>query len=103
MNQADQYVTPEARYAEEVDAQSGVRHQVQGAPPYPLYGLSEGELQPLPIWQRPWFCYAAGAVGGVGLSYAIWRWALPMLGIKLGRVKKNKKNGRTKKKTEADE
>lgn len=101
MREADQYVTPEARYAEQVDDQSGVRHQVQGAPPYPLYGLSDDVLQPLPLWQRPWFCYTTGAVAGIGMTYAIWRWVFPILGIKLR--KNPRKKSAKKKKGDGDE
>jgi hypothetical protein len=78
---ASEYVTDEARYAEQAEDMSGVHGPAQaGAAPYPLYGIQglgqQDEAQP-PFWKKPTFCYTVGAVAGFGAAWAFFGWFKP--------------------------
>lgn len=80
--EAEEYVTPDARYAEMADRMAGPPSR--GAPPYPLYGL--GQAESTPIWKRPLVTFAFGAIL-VGGAWAYFGWLRP----KFKKMKKNKK------------
>jgi len=96
MNPED-YVTPQAQYAEQAQEMSGVRGDSPGMAPYPLYGIPSlgTEEGAVVVWKRPWFCYTVGAAAGFGIAYAFWGWFKPKY------MKKNpKKNKPATKKDE---
>lgn len=94
---AEDYVTPEAKYAEQVEDMSGVRGRQAGAAPYPLYGLpSMGQPEPaVAFWKRPTFNLAAGTVLGFGLGYVFFGWLKP-------RLKPNPAKKRARKRSEGE-
>ena len=95
MDGAEQFVTPEAKYAAQMDDMSGVRGTPPSAmAPYPLYGLGqETATTAVPFWKKPMFCYTLGAAAGFGLGWAFFGWFRPKY------MKKNL--GKRKKKSEA--
>lgn len=100
--QADEYVTSEARFAEQAHEMSGEAPSAPGMAPYPLYGipaLGQETEAVVPFYKKPLFCYSVGAAVGFGIGYAVFGWLKP-------RMKPNpKKRRRTtrKKKAEDDE
>ena len=66
--QAQDFVTPEAQYAEQVQDVSGVQGPAAGMAPYPLYGLPTlGQDEPaVVLYKRPWVCWTLGI--GLGLA-----------------------------------
>jgi hypothetical protein len=80
---AQEFVTPQAQYAEHARDMSGVAGTAQnGVAMYPLYGLGQAEADPNAWYRRPMFIFPVGVVAGIGVGYAIWGWFLP-------RIKKN--------------
>jgi hypothetical protein len=91
----ESFVTPEAKYAAQMDEMSGVRGAEPAMAPYPLYGIhgmgQEAPTDAVPLWKKPAFCYVTGAAIGVGLGWAFFGWFKP---------KFMKKNGKKRKKPE---
>lgn len=79
---AQEFVTPQAQYAEHARDMSGVAGTAQGGVMYPLYGLGQTPPDPNVWYRRPMFIFPVGVVAGIGIGYAIWGWFMP-------RVKKN--------------
>lgn len=78
--QAEQFVTPEAKYAAQMDEMSGVRGAEQHMAPYPLYGIGQTTdvvTASVPVWKKPMFCYGVGALAGLGLGWAFFGWFKP--------------------------
>ncbi|RLB43809.1 MAG: hypothetical protein DRH30_02615 [Deltaproteobacteria bacterium] len=97
MDGAEQYVTPEANYAAQMDSASGVRGTDPGMAPYPLYGIpgmGETQTDQIPFWKKPLYSYPAGIALGFGLGWAFFGWFKPKY------MKKN--TGKRKKKTAAE-
>jgi hypothetical protein len=94
MENTEQYVTPEAKYAAQMDEQSGVHGAQAGMAPYPLYGVpglgQETATGAVPFWKRPMFCYGVGALAGLGLGWAFFGWFKPKY---MKRNVKRKKKG----------
>ncbi len=99
MPMPDDFVTPEARYAQQAHEMSGAP-DAPGMAPYPLYGLPTLGNEPevaVPFYKKPVFCYGVGAVVGFGIGYAVFGFALP-------RMKKNPtKRRRTTRKKKPEE
>lgn len=97
MDGSESFVTPEAKYAAQMDEMSGVRGTEANMAPYPLYGISglgqETETTTVAFWKKPMFCYTVGAAAGFGLGWAFFGWFRPKY------MKKNL--GKRKKKSEA--
>jgi len=76
---AQDFVTPQARYAEHAQEMSGV--QGTGGPVmYPLYGLGQAGTGVAVVWyQRPMVIFPLGVMAGVGIGYAIWGWFMPRI------------------------
>lgn len=80
MSGADEYVSPEAQYAQQMEDVSGVSGHQQGMAPYPLYGVNglgqemEGAI---PFYKKPMFCYPVGIAVGFGLGYLFFGWFKP--------------------------
>lgn len=94
---ADDYVSEDARYAQQVEDMSGVSGQQQGMAPYPLYGvpsLGQEMEGAIPFYKRPSFCYPVGIAVGFGLGYAFFGWFKP---------KYLKSNGKKKAKNDSEE
>lgn len=92
---ADDYVSDDAKYAQQVEDMSGVTSHQTGMAPYPLYGvppLGEAEVA-IPFYRRPVFCYPVGIAIGFGLGYVFFEWFKP---------KYMKANGKKKKSKDAD-
>lgn len=80
MKNAQDFVMPNARYAEQAREMSGVRRGGVGesVSMYPLYGL--GQTASDIVWyRRPVFIFPLGVAAGVGIGYAIWGWFMPRL------------------------
>ena len=80
MPTADDYVTPEARYAEQAHEMSGAPPS-PGMAPYPLYGLPTlgQEETAQPFYRKPWFCCLVGGVAGFGAGYAVFGFLMPRM------------------------
>jgi hypothetical protein len=91
----EDYVMPDARFAEAVHEMSGAPPQ-QGMAPYPLYGIPPlGSTESaVPLWHKPIFCYAVGAIAGFGLGYAFFGWFKPKY-MRKNPTKKPAKNPRS--------
>lgn len=92
---ADEYVSDEARYAQQVEDMSGVSggHQT-GMAPYPLYGvqgLGQEMEGAIPFYKRPMFCYPVGMAVGFGIGYLFFEWFKPKY-MKANPSKKAKKS-----------
>lgn len=77
---AQDFVTPEARYAEHARDMSGVQSGTGGGVAmYPLYGLGQTATSTsTTVWYRsPMLVFPLGFAAGVGIGYAIWGWFLP--------------------------
>lgn len=74
----EDFVTSDARFEEAAQEMSGAP-SAPGMAPYPLYGLPPlGQAEDaVPLWKKPVFCYAVGAVAGFGLGYAFFGWFKP--------------------------
>lgn len=85
--EGQQFVTPEAIYAQQVAQASGGAMPATGMAPYPLYGI--GQTTPaaepeVPFYRRNWFWALVGA-GTVGAAWAYFGWVRP----RSGRVSRN--------------
>lgn len=97
MPMSDDYVTEEARYAEQAHEMSGAP-PAPGMAPYPLYGLpslGQGEVA-VPFYKQPAFCVGVGALVGLGLGYVAF-------GVVMPRMKKNPSKRRTTRKPKAED
>jgi hypothetical protein len=80
---AQDFVTPQARYADHARDMSGVAGAGgQGVAMYPLYGLGQTAPDPNAWYRRPMIVFPVGVAAGVGIGWAIWGWWMP-------RVRKN--------------
>lgn len=78
MKNARDFVTPEARYAEQADAMSGVRGTAAAdMVVYPLNGL--GQVSEVAWYQRPMIVLPVGIALGVGIGWSIWGWFMPRM------------------------
>lgn len=77
---AQDFVTPEARYADHARDMSGVMSGAGGGVAmYPLYGLGQTTPDPNAWYRRPMIVFPVGVAAGVGIGYAIWGWFMPRL------------------------
>jgi len=76
---AQDFVTPEARYTDHAQEMSGVQGTGGGTAMYPLYGLGQAATDPNAWYRRPMFIFPLGVAAGVGVGYAIWGWFMPRL------------------------
>ena len=80
---AQDFVTPEARYSEHEQEMSGVPRGVGGGgvAMYPLYGLGQASaaVDPNAWYRRPMFVLPFGVALGVGIGWGVWGWFMPRL------------------------
>ena len=76
---AQDFVTPQAEYAEHAREMSGVQGQGTGATMYPLYGLGQTSPESVTWYRRPMFVLPIGVALGVGIGWGIWGWFMPRI------------------------
>lgn len=78
---AQEFVTPQAKYAEHARDMSGVTSGGgAGVAMYPLYGLGQTAPPDPNVWyRRPMFVLPVGVAIGVGIGWGIWGWFMPRL------------------------
>jgi hypothetical protein len=78
---AQDFVTPEARYAEHARDMSGVAGGAGGpVAMYPLYGLGQtAPVDPNVWYRRPMVVLPVGIVLGIGIGWGIWGWFMPRM------------------------
>jgi hypothetical protein len=77
---AQDFVTPQAKYAEHASDMSGVAGAAgSGTAMYPLYGLGQTAPDPNVWYRRPMFVLPVGVALGVGIGWGIWGWFMPRL------------------------
>lgn len=79
---AQDFVTPQARYEGHAQDMSGVAggSAGSGVAMYPLYGLGQagaGTGTVVSWYQRPMVVFPLGFAAGVGIGYVIWGWFMP--------------------------
>lgn len=79
MKNAQDFVTPQAKYAEHASDMSGVPGSGGRVAMYPLYGLGQTSSGTVVWYQRPMLIFPLGVAAGVGIGYAIWGWFMPRL------------------------
>jgi hypothetical protein len=77
---AQEFVTPQAKYAEHARDMSGVTSSNgAGVAMYPLYGLGQTASDSDVWYRRPMFVLPVGIALGVGIGWGIWGWFMPRL------------------------
>lgn len=88
---AQDFVTPQAKYEEHAGHMSGVASPGGSNVMYPLYGLGQAsDTGAAAFYSRPLFLVPLGVVLGVGIGYGIWGWFMPRL---KKNVRKNMQRG----------